>query len=350
MKTFLGWPALAIALLLTPPRGLGCTIPVYRYALERWELARYDLVVFHRGPLAHESSAELQRWRERANLEITLVDLDGAVKPELQRVWQRQENKATLPWLVLHMPGSDTDKTIACAVPFTPRNLAALGDSGARQRIVAALRGGETAVFVLLAGGDTQRAEAVGRVVEDELRRLEKALKLPEQSKDGPQLRLPLPLQVRFTFLPLRRDEPGEEAFVRMLLATEEGLDKVKGPILFPIFGRGRALGSLYGKDLNAGDVFEVAQFLCKECSCQLKELNPGTDLLIRADWPAIFESIMKDSPVETVVSARPVPIAAARIRRIAPVAPRDWLSWSAGCIVGFIMLARARMLATKKS
>jgi hypothetical protein len=72
---------------------------------------------------------------------------------------------------------------------------------------------------------------------------------------------------------------------------------KVKGPILFPVFGRGRVLGSVFGKELNAGTIFEVAHFLCKECSCQLKELNPGMDLLIQADWPAIFERIQQAAP-----------------------------------------------------
>ncbi len=35
-----------------------------------------------------------------------------------------------------------------------------------------------------------------------------------------------------------------------------------------------------------------MVSFLCGECSCQVKELNPGMDLPIVADWPAIFERI----------------------------------------------------------
>src|SRR5205085_2344114 len=115
------------------------------------------------------------------------------------------------------------------AGPFSAERLDSLVDSPARQHIVASLGRGETAVFVLLKGGDADKDKAAERLVTDELRRLEKALKLPAQSRDGPQLRLPLPLQVRFTILPLGREAPEEQGFVRLLLATEEGLEKVKG-------------------------------------------------------------------------------------------------------------------------
>ena len=29
-----------------------CSVPVFRYALERWENAPYQAIVFHRGPLS----------------------------------------------------------------------------------------------------------------------------------------------------------------------------------------------------------------------------------------------------------------------------------------------------------
>jgi hypothetical protein len=286
-----------LTLLLTlavPGRSLGCTIPVYRYALERWDLATYELLVYHRGPLPKDLAAAVSHWQQpgRGNLEVVPIDLDGKVSAEQQRVWKEQEAKATLPWLVVRLPGPDVEKPIAWTGPLSAANLAAVADSPVRQRIVSSLQRGETTVYLLLRGSDAAENEAAVRLVGDELKRLEQLLKLPIQSTEGPQLRLPLPLQVKFTLIELDRNAPAEQQFIRMLLATEEGLDEVKGPILMPIFGRGRLLGSLFGKDINAGEVFNVAQFLCKECSCQLKELNPGTDLLTHADWPAIFEKI----------------------------------------------------------
>ncbi len=53
--------------------------------------------------------------------------------------------------------------------------------------------------------------------------------------------------------------------------------------------------------------MFEVVNFLCGECSCEVKELNPGMDLPIAADWPAIFERIgpAADSGPETPPGTR---------------------------------------------
>jgi len=342
MRTTLGCVALVAAVLVSPQRGVGCTIPVYRYALERWDLATYDVLVFHRGAVP----AEVRRCKETspANLEITAADLDGKLSPELQQIWKQQPADATLPWLVVRVPGTAVERPAAWAGPCSGDALAAVVDSPARRQIVAALGRGETAVFVLLSGGDPGADEAAARLVGEELGRLEKGLKLPEQSKDGPQLRLPLPLQVRFTLLPLRRDDPREQAFIRLLLATEEGLEKVEGPILFPVFGRGRSLGCLYGKDLNAGEVFEVAQFLCKECSCQLKELNPGTDLLIQADWPAHFERLLQEAPPVPAVAAAPAPVVTAASDEPADVPPpsRDWRWLLGGAIASLVVMACA--------
>src|SRR5579884_1676444 len=191
MRTSLCCLSLAVALLV-PQRGFGCTIPVYRYALERWDLGLYELCVFHRGRVP----GELARWQHGANLEVRTIDLDGKVEPALAKLWKQQGSPATLPWLVLRLPGADPEQPPAWTGPCTAANLAALVDSPLRQRLVAALSQGETAVFVLLGSRNRAADAAAHKVVADELRQLEKRLKLPEQSKDGPQLRLPLPLQV----------------------------------------------------------------------------------------------------------------------------------------------------------
>ncbi len=110
-------------------------------------------------------------------------------------------------------------------------------------------------------------------------------MELPEQAPDGPQLRTKLPLRVSFQVQPLSRREASEQTFVHMLINSEEDLHKAKGPIVFPVFGRGRLLCALHGEDLTARQLQNVSRFLCGACSCQVKELNPGLDLLIAADW-----------------------------------------------------------------
>jgi hypothetical protein len=58
------------------------------------------------------------------------------------------------------------------------------------------------------------------------------------------------------------------------------------------VFGRGRALCSLYGNDLKGpAELRRSLDFLCRACSCQAKELNPGIDLMIAGDWTVIFSA-----------------------------------------------------------
>lgn len=72
---------------------------------------------------------------------------------------------------------------------------------------------------------------------------------------------------------------------IQMLLRGEEDLTGVKGPIVFPIFGRGRILSSFHGDELTKGRMEQVAKFLCAACSCLVKELNPGVDMLMGYAW-----------------------------------------------------------------
>jgi hypothetical protein len=100
-----------------------------------------------------------------------------------------------------------------------------------------------------------------------------------------------LPLRIDFPVVEVPRT-PAEDTLVRLLLGSEDGLADVKGPIAFPVFGRGRALCSLHGKDLTSpAELKRSLEFLCKACSCQVKELNPGVDLLMTANWDVVFDA-----------------------------------------------------------
>jgi hypothetical protein len=88
-----------------------------------------------------------------------------------------------------------------------------------------------------------------------------------------------------FSTLPVARDDPAEQFLVRMLLGSEQDLAAFADPIAFPVFGRGRVLYALVGKGITEENVSEAVGFLVGPCSCQIKELNPGADLLITAAW-----------------------------------------------------------------
>src|SRR5438105_10101350 len=94
---------LVVALLL-PASAHACTIPVFRYALEKWDLTPYEIMVYHRGPLPEDVRKELKKWQDapnKANLEITLIDLDGPMKPRQQKLWKSDGDEKQTPWMLV---------------------------------------------------------------------------------------------------------------------------------------------------------------------------------------------------------------------------------------------------------
>jgi hypothetical protein len=78
-----------------------------------------------------------------------------------------------------------------------------------------------------------------------------------------------------------------------MLLNLEDDLlnDEFNNkPMHFPVFGKGRVLPPLIGAGINKENALGDCSYLCGPCSCQVKNQNPGMDLLIKADWWTALE------------------------------------------------------------
>jgi hypothetical protein len=102
---------------------------------------------------------------------------------------------------------------------------------------------------------------------------------------------------VSFSILRVSRRDPKEKHLVAMLLRSEPDLNTFKEPMALPVFGRGRVLYALVGKGITEDYVFEACGFLVGPCSCQIKGLNPGTDLLIAVDWDAGLAETVVEPP-----------------------------------------------------
>lgn len=270
-----------------------CSIPVFRYALERWELSPYEILVFSKGPLDADERAWLDRSGKgppSGNFRIEAIDVTKDVPKRYKAFFDAHAKNQTLPWAAARLNDADAKEPPAWSGPYERKSLSALLASPVRSRIVDKLKAGETAVFLILQSGDEAADKSAHDLLARELARLEKSVKLPTPSDEGPQIRTAVPLKVSFAIMPLRRDDPAEQEFVKIVMSTEEDLDQAKGPIVLPVFGRGRLLCSMFGDDINATQLANVGKFLCGECSCQVKELNPGVDLLIAADWHSILD------------------------------------------------------------
>jgi hypothetical protein len=283
---------IAIALLVLAPTPVrACNIPVFRYALDNWPSDPYRLTVFHRGPLAADHRDALQMLEKHAAgdtpaIVLELVDLGK--NPEAVEGVSIPPEKAELPYLVVRYPAATRINVPIWSGALRTDSLAALVDSPARREYVRRIRGGDAAVWVLLTSGDVAKDDAAEQLLQAEVERLAKELKLPELT-GAPEDRLAgeanRPLRLAFSVLRVGRTDPAEEMLVRMLINTEDDLPGRSDPMVFPLFGRGRAMPALIGAGITPGNINDAAAFLAGPCSCEVKRNNPGVDLLLTADW-----------------------------------------------------------------
>jgi hypothetical protein len=285
-----------------------CSVPVFRYALDRWPADAYEVIVFHRGALKAEERALVTGLTKSvpsegglANVEVQMVDLDNDPPPSLKTLWEAQTD-AALPWMVVRYPAAVRRDETVWATRLTAKSVERLLDSPIRRALARLIRGGETGVWLLLECGDKEKDDAAAERVRKELKRMPQVLKLPDLKKDDPEDRLAAgpELRISFTLLRLSRTDPAEQALVQMLLHSEKDLAEYSAePMAFPIFGRGRADYALVGKGIVPQNVEEACARLVGPCTCQVKRQYPGIDLLIRTEWTAPREEVKpKDSAV----------------------------------------------------
>lgn len=97
------------------------------------------------------------------------------------------------------------------------------------------------------------------------------------------------------TMLKLSRDEAKAKDpwLLRSLLAVENDLHEFADePMVFVVYGRGRALPPYIGKGITYDNLVEVTDFITSACSCTVKEQNPGVDLLMAYDWEAAAAAV----------------------------------------------------------
>jgi len=305
---------------------LACQIPVFRYALERWEAEPYVVIVFHRGAMgaAEQRAVDLLKGAEKsiANIKMQLVDLAGSVDEPMRKMWEGQAG-AALPWMMVRYPGGDEEVPGVWAGRLNVEAAEQVIDSPARREIVRRIAGGESAVWVLLESGDKGRDDSAAQVLSDELGKALKDMALPdmEAEPDGPRLLSELPLKLAFSVLRVSRANPGERFLVSMLVKSDREVGGVPPAIAYPVFGRGRVLGGLMMEGARGEQIAQGARFICGACSCQVKAMNPGFDMLLAADWQNILDGGKLREP------AMGVPDSAAGLRGVEEVGavPVSW-------------------------
>ena len=289
--------------------GSACEVPVFRYALERWEADRYEAVVLHKGPLdesLRERITVLNGADTSANLDVTLVDVDESLEPELAELWStfRDENAVSGVWLMIRGPRLAEVRNVVWSGrldAYDPQQIIA---SPAREELISRLLSGDSAVWLVVAGENDAAADDVCELLSAELERLGDELPLPEGiGQPGSEVYSPIPLTLRFSVLRVNAADPREKWLVESLRQTA-GVTADDGPLVVPVFGRGRALEFIPAPDVNATVAKDLSTYLSGACSCQVKEQNPGVDLLLAVDWDKqLFEeeyTPSSDAPLQS--------------------------------------------------
>ena len=280
--------------------GLACQVPVFRFALERWEADSYTIVIVPGagGKLSAAEEEVTAFLQSKGSTDSATANLNVRIDPENVGEGVGATLRLIYP---SKLAGSDVPAIWSGALIM--KNARALVDSPARRKIVTRLLNGESATWVLIESGDKGKDDNAASEIEKAFLKAKSELKIPdgvltvEEAQEVPQavgrdqddvLRSKIPLRIDFSLIRISRDDPAEAIFREMLLHMEDDLGEFTDePMVFPVFGRGRALEPLIGRGINLENVFEHTSYFCGACSCEIKNQNPGVDLLIAADWEA---------------------------------------------------------------
>ena len=261
--------ALTIVSLLGAVAAHACSIPVFRYALDRWQA----------DPFALEISATDAKDEAVAKF---LRNLTDSTPLNLAPSRSEAEGKSRLTF-----PRAEPTATPAWAGTLDGTTLPRITDSPVRAEIVKRILAGECGVWVLVESGQRAADDRAAAALEKRLRYLEQVAQIPPIDPNDPTSQLgPGPaLRVKFSLLRITRDNADEEAFTSMLAGPNHDMENANGPWLALVFGRGRVLGAWSAEGFGDEQTDEACLFLLGACSCEVKRMNPGWDLVVNVDW-----------------------------------------------------------------
>jgi len=304
-----------------------CNVPVFRYALEKWPADLYTLVLYQKEGV--ESSAAAEQWlREHLSAGTPInVHLQTMAVDSAAGMMAAAEPITGFPWLEVYFPHRTAESRPIWSGRATAEHFHSVLHSPLRSLLAEKLLQGDALVWLLLRSGkDSLDCQARNRL-QAALERAQRELSIPDTGVDSHGNPIPVhefkQLPVRFSFLELDR-RSADEAFLRScLLQVEPDLTLLDEPMAFPVLGQGRVLYALVGPGINENNILESCRSAIGWCSCEVKELNPGLDLLLAADWshpsmgrlvndapsPIVGLSAFVPDSAETAAASKPSPV-----------------------------------------
>lgn len=296
--------------LLTIGSTYACQVPVFRYALERWNADLYQVYVLKAGQLTKDEAKAVEILQAKtktaaagSRIRLQVVDPTESKDPRLVEAWKNHPDQSAAMLVAFYPRENDAPHSPAYTGKLTVETAAALVDSPVRRAIAERLQAGASAVWVFVPSGD----KAVDQAAYDTLQRQIKLdadwLQLPsaEELEVKPELlaQCKIQLKIDFSIVTLDPSDAAEQFLLESLLNSESDLKSFDGPFAFPVFGRGRVLYGLVGKGIAQHTIRSASSFMVGPCSCQVKNQNPGLDLLMMTDWDEAVGATLISEPIE---------------------------------------------------
>ena len=301
---------------------------MFRYALERWRPDPYKGIYIYRNEISEKDRALLKQLKDASsnaesplNLIIREVDADSFPEEKLTELLQGPVPD-TLPVLTIWYPDQMGKRPPLWSEKLTPSLVKGLVQSPKRQQVAESLINGDSVVWVFMPSGDAEKDEEAKALIGRELDKvLQTYSKTPFTILSGTKRKK---LSYGFPILTLSPEDPAERYFVETLLKSESDLyEYTDEPMVFPVFGRGRVLGCLFGEYITEENIQKATAFLSGACSCEVKALNPGVDLLVAAPWDhVVMYAFVEDTPLPELTGV--MPDAPAPVEQCAAVVPED--------------------------
>ena len=294
-------------------RTTACSVPVFRYALEResWAPARYPVFVFYQDRLTPQAEEAVKLLRsaenrvtgrsarrtpatEQANINLVTVDVSKPLTDKRLALLWRISQPLRLPAIVVTLPPSTKRKTPqpVWRGPATPAAAAALLNSPARSAIVNALAEGNAAVWLVADGSDPQQNRAAKELIQQECARFAENFEINPEALEVLQKETNGKFQLKFSVISMNPHAPEEKIFYAIIRAMDSEIKTDKEPVSIPVFGRGRMLPPVTQSKLTSNLVNYVSEYLAGDCSCEIKWQNPGTDGLFSANWYKVLAGV----------------------------------------------------------
>ena len=309
---------LGLALVLSTSIAFACNVPVFRYALERWPADVYELVVLHEGELSPNHVEILGKLKQAdrgantpANFNVRTIDIGDAKDALLKQLWADNGDQES-PLIVALYPRNarEIPDRVVSVHPLTDENVDRIVESPVRKELKKRLLSGDSAVWIFVPSGDASQDVTALKTLEAEVAKNQESLELPPQDEiEADEFFLeetPIELRLGFSIVTLDREDPDEAFLLEMLLGSESDLESLDQPMAFPVIGRGRVLYALVGKGIFRDTIGMASRFVVGPCSCQVKDQNPGFDLLLSVDWDEKLGGVMASKP-PTETSAEPI-------------------------------------------